>query len=138
MPCYCLWESCLYKGIWVLSYLLQTKFSLGMNERNYYWHQWGYTWHSAWLKWMLGFAFPLYASTAQWHTSVLRILASINLIFVFLVPKVSRINGCTLITKVRDSLYSCKDRKNIYLLGVLQIEQAVLWSMNILRYLRVS
>lgn len=96
----------------------------------------------------MGFAFPMYASTAQWHISVLRILSSINLRFVCLVPTVSRINGCTFITKVRASLDtdanfffffpdSCKDRKNIRS-PVLQVEQAALRSMNILRYLGVS
>lgn len=59
--------------------------------------------HSAWLNWMMGFAFPMYASTAQWHTSVLRILSSINLQFVCLVTTVSRINACTFTTRIRTS-----------------------------------
>lgn len=60
--------------------------------------------NSAWLNWMMEFAFPMYASTAQWHTSVLRILSSINLRFVCLVPTVSRINGCIFITKLKTSM----------------------------------
>lgn len=95
----------------------------------------------------MGFAFPMYASTAQWHTSVLRILSSINLQFVCLVPTVSRINAHTFTIKIRASsdtdffFFRFLEGQEEYLSirsSVLEIEQAALLPTNILQYLGVS